>query len=229
MWKTAHEVGARHPELVNDPSGSTWEASVHLGRGTDGLRVELVPRFEDPRFAYRLGDVPAASHPTLAAALIRVAGVREDDVVWDPFVGSGTELCERAIAGPYRTLYGTDLDPTAIAVATKNLAAAGARANLVEADSLVWSPPEPVTLVVTNPPMGRRILRGPDLGAVLERLVVHAASALAPGGRLVWLSPMPRRTAETAARAGLVALSSIEVDMGGFHADLQAFQRPTGR
>jgi 23S rRNA G2445 N2-methylase RlmL len=229
VWKTAHEVAARRPELVNDPSGSTWEASVTIARGGESLRVELVPRFDDARFAYRLGDVPAASHPTLAAALARVGGVRDDDVVWDPFAGSGTELCERALAGPYRRLFGTDLDPAALAVAARNLEAAHARADLVNADALVWSPPEPPTLILTNPPMGRRVLRGPDLGAVLERLVAHAAAVLAPGGRLVWLSPMPGRTAAAASRAGLALTSTTTVDMGGFHADLQAFKKPASR
>jgi hypothetical protein len=77
--------------------------------------------------------------------------------------------------------------------------------------------------------MGRRVLRGIDLGAVLERLVVHAAQVLAPGGRLVWLSPLARRTADAASHAGLVLASSTEVDMGGFRAALQAFRKPTSR
>ena len=39
------------------------------------------------------------------------SGARADDVVWDPFVGSGTELVERALAGPYARLLGSDTDP----------------------------------------------------------------------------------------------------------------------
>ena len=34
---------------------------------------------------------------------------KQNDLVWDPFVGSGTELCERALLGPYRALVGSDL------------------------------------------------------------------------------------------------------------------------
>lgn len=229
VWKTAQRVAAQRPELVNDPSGSTWEAAIHVAPDGGSLRVELVPRFDDARFAYRLGDVPAASHPTLAAALVRVGGVREDDVVWDPFAGSGTELCERALAGPYLRLFGTDRDAGALAVAAKNLEAAHVHAELVCADALIWQPPEPITLVVTNPPMGRRVLRGADLGAVLERMVANAARSLAPGGRMVWLSPLPKRTSAAAAAAGLETTFSVEVDMGGFHADLQAFRKPAAK
>src|SRR5262249_60017045 len=93
VWRVAEEVSRRAPELVNDPTASPWTAEVLEAPGL--VRIELVPEIADPRFAYRAGDVPAASHPTIAAALVRVAGARHDDVVWDPFVGSGTELCER--------------------------------------------------------------------------------------------------------------------------------------
>ena len=107
VWRVAEAVGRACPELVNDPSASPWEVVVDDMRGA--LTVELRPRWTDERFAYRRGDVPAASHPTIAAALAQLAGVRADDVVWDPFVGSGLELAERL--GPqegerYRSLRG---------------------------------------------------------------------------------------------------------------------------
>src|SRR6185312_7735419 len=150
--------------------------------GAGVVRVELVPDVADPRFAYRKGDVPAASHPTIAAALVRVAGVRDDDVVWDPFVGSGTELCERALAGPYRVLSGSDLDPAALAVARANLLAAGVpEPSLFEGDATRATPPGPApTLIVTNPPLGRRVQRTALLAPMLERFLAHAARVLAP-------------------------------------------------
>ena len=82
-------MAAERPELVNDPTASLWEAVVVE---KPRVAVEVWPRgLGDPRFAYRRAYVPASSHPTLAAALARVGGVRADDVVWDPFVGAGTE------------------------------------------------------------------------------------------------------------------------------------------
>jgi 23S rRNA G2445 N2-methylase RlmL len=221
VWRVAAEVAARAPELVNDPTESPWEAQVFEAPGE--VRVELAPAIVDPRFVYRTGDVPAASHPTIAAALARAGGVRAGDVVWDPFVGSGTELCERALQGPYRRLIGSDVDPRAIAVARANLEAAGARdATLIVGDATSLALPGPApTLVITNPPLGRRVQRGAGLGPLLDRFLEHAAGMLAKGGRIVWISPFPRRAREVAEARGLRLAEAREVDMGGFAAEMQ--------
>jgi predicted RNA methylase len=219
VWETAREVAARRPALVNDPTATTWDVVAD----ERAARLELRPRrFDDARFAYRVRHVPAASHPTIAAALARTAGARADDVVWDPFTGSGVELIERARLGPCAKLVGSDLDPRALDAAHTNLAAAGVTAELVAADARVFAPPG-VTLVITNPPLGRR-LRG-DAPALLEDFAAHAAGALAPGGRLVWISPVPRRTERVLGRALRLA-SRRDVDLGGFDAALERWDKP---
>jgi 23S rRNA G2445 N2-methylase RlmL len=218
-WDAARAIAQRAPVLVNDPTASVWEVIVSAGGGA--VDVALVPRaLEDPRFAWRRGDVPAASHPTLAAALAHLAGVRADDMVWDPFVGSGAELVERGLLGPYRALFGSDLDPRALAVAGENLAAAGVHASLEQADALTHRPAG-VTLVITNPPMGRRASRIATLGDTLDGFVAHAASVLRRNGRLVWIAPWPKRTRAVAERAGLALDWARAVDMGGFDAEMQ--------
>jgi predicted RNA methylase len=223
VFRAAELAAAAWPELVNDPAASPWEVRVALR--DDTLDVELVPAFPDRRFAYRVGDVPAASHPTLAAALVRVGGARRDDVVWDPFVGSGLELCERALAGPYALLTGTDTSPEALAVARRNLASVGAqRVDLACVDALAHDPGSP-TLVLTNPPMGMRVHRHTELEAMLIALVRKVGDVLGPGGRFVWLAPKANRMREAAQRAGLVLRYSSLVDMGGFDAELQAWEK----
>ena len=170
-------------------------------------------------------DVPAASHPTLAAALARIAGVRADDVVWDPFVGSGVELVERARLGPHRELHGTDLDARALAAARENAGRAGIDAVLLQqADARTHRVPG-LTLVLTNPPMGRRVLRARGLSGVLCQVVRNVAAQLGPGGRMVWLSPFPDATARAAADANLSVERLGAVDLGGFSAELQRFTR----
>jgi 23S rRNA G2445 N2-methylase RlmL len=224
-WQTAGAIGRAAPELINDPTASLWELLVNAApRSVD---VALVPRaIDDPRFAWRRRDVPAASHPTIAAALARVAGVRPDDVVWDPFVGSGAELIERGLAGPHASLAGTDIDARALAAARENLGAAGLVALLDRTDALAHSP-RGVTLVVTNPPMGRRASRIPGLADMLDRFLVHVASVLVPGGRLAWMSPSPERSRTVAARAGLTLDWARTVDMGGFDAEMQRWIKRT--
>jgi predicted RNA methylase len=220
-WKTAQAIGERAPALVNDPSAATWELVVTENRRF--VDVALVPRVDDPRFTCRLGDVPAASHPTIAAALARLAGVRDDDVVWDAFVGSGSELVERAKLGAYASLRGTDTDARALEVARRNLDAAGVKDAMLEQADALSVRPKGVTLVITNPPMGRRVGRGRDLPETLDRFVAHVASVLSKGGRLVWVAPWGSRAREIAARAGLALDFARPVDMGGFDGELQRY------
>jgi tRNA G10 N-methylase Trm11 len=223
-WDAVRAIARRAPGLVNDPTASTWEVLVTTRFG--GVDLALRPRgLDDPRFSWRKRDVPAASHPTVAAALARIAGVSADDVVWDPFVGSGGELVERSLLGSYEALVGTDVDARALDAARANLAAAGARATLTKADALRTSPPG-VTLVITNPPMGRRSLRAADTADMLDRFVAHAAAVLVAGGRLVWIAPHPERSRRAAQSAGLVLERALPLDMGGFDAEIQRFRKP---
>jgi predicted RNA methylase len=233
VWKIAERVHAHAPELVNDPRDSTWEAVVHTqilaraGAPREELAsVTLVPRkINDSRFAYRVAEVPAASHPTIAAALAFLAGMREDDVVWDPFTGSGLELVERARLGPYASLLGTDLDPRALDAARLNLDEARVRARLEQGDAL-QSEPRGVTLILTNPPMGRRVQKQGELGPFLDRFVAHAARVLVRGGRMVWVSPRGAATRATALRRGLVLERSQPLVLGAYEAEIQRLSRP---
>jgi 23S rRNA G2445 N2-methylase RlmL len=222
-WALDRALRARTSAIRNDSYAARWTLRAPPDAGGELL---LVPRVTpDPRFAYRVADVPAASHPTIAAALARVAGVEADEVVWDPFVGSGLELIERARLGAARELWGSDIDARALAAARRNLEAAGiGAARLVEHSALEFVPPAP-SLILTNPPMGRRVARDGSIGELLEGFVRHAATVLRPSGRLVWLSPLARRTERAARSVGLDVENGPEVDLGGFSAQVQVCRR----
>lgn len=222
--RVVEKVAKIRPTLVNDPRESTWEviALEHEGQ----LLVELVPRrIHDPRFPYRVAEVPAASHPTLAAALVHIAGTRDADVVWDPFVGSGLELCERGLAGRYARLFGRDLDARAVTAARANLDAAKlTRADVQQGDAFDPAPPN-VTLILTNPPLGHRVGFGENVSDMLERFVAHAAASLAPRGRMVWVSPIPVRTERAATAAGLRVTLRQRVSLPGFDTEVQRYEK----
>jgi len=230
VWRIAREAARRRPGLVNDPTRSTWQCRVDDGGGQ--VRVELEPRrLDDPRFAYRVADVPAASHPTLAAALARLAVGHSlapaEDVVWDPFCGSGLELVERGLLAPARRLLGSDTDAPSLDAARRNLDAAGVAAELTRADALAHAPAG-VTCIVSNPPMGRRVLRG-QVEPLLLGFVERAGALLRPGGVFCWISPVPGRTRSAGARAGLRLEAADAIDMGGFAAEIQVFRRQPAR
>ena len=121
-------VGASPSEKVN---------ALILSRAES--HVEMVPQLA--RYLIEAGGKRLRPMLTVAAALARAAGARSDDVVWDPFVGSGLELVERGLLGPYVRLLGTDLDLRALEVARSNLTQAKLAAfELTQANALEHRP-----------------------------------------------------------------------------------------
>ncbi len=221
----ANRAYALCPEILNDARNAPWAVEIYpTGRGNS---VELSPRLApDPRFFYRQADVPAASHPPLAACMARLAGPHKGEIAWDPFCGSGLELIERALLGGVRKLQGTDLSPEAIAISERNFAAAHLPAVAAQftccdfRDFAEKLKPHSVTLIVTNPPMGRRVPIG-DLEGLIADLFRVAATVLGPGGRLVFANPLPVGNVPPA----LKLESRQVVDFGGFNCRLEKYRK----
>lgn len=225
IWQIAREVARRAPELLNEPADTTWTLVVDEAARLLLLRPR---RLEDRRFAWRRADVPAASHPTVAAAVAALAEPRGGERVWDPFAGSGSELIECARHAAARdlaplALLGTDLDEAALAAAATNAAAAGVPMRLERADARAHRPGA-LELIATNPPLGAR-LRG-DAGQLLCDALPGFAATLRRGGRLVWITPAPKRTSPVAEAAGLVLERAFDLDLGGLRARLERWSKP---
>jgi len=225
VWSTAQALRRLTSRISLDPVAAPWVATLYQGNRHPWLLI-LPQRHDDTRFTYRRRQLPAASHPTIAAALAHVLGCRDDDVVWDPFAGSGLELIERARLGPYRALIGSDIDHRAIRAAHDNAVAAGVERLRLEPWDVRTASPGTVTAIVTNPPLGVRLVRDGTLGDLLEAFLSRARQALVPDGRLVWLSPMPERTARYAERLGFSVERKSHVDVGGLKPELQCLRMP---
>ncbi len=219
----ANRIYALCPEILNDARAALWSLDVR------GAEVELRPRWSpDPRFAYRLRDVPAASHPPLAACLVRLAGRCAGDLVWDPFCGSGGELIEAALRGGVRGVVGTDLSPQAVEIARGNWQAAhpsAAKADFFCADfrdfgRIPLLARGGVDLVITNPPLGMRVPI-PNLRGLIAELFEAAVAVLRPGGRLILTNPIhieaPHRLLRREFRQA--------VDMSGFQCRVEKYAR----
>jgi SAM-dependent methyltransferase len=220
----ANRAYAMCPEILNDARQAPWAIDLHAIK--HGCSVELRPKITpDPRLAFRKDDVWAASHPPLAACMARLAGRIPDEIVWDPFCGSGLELIETALLGGVKILHGTDISPEALAIAQANVAAAKltaparfACADFRDFEKIQGLRPRSITLIITNPPMGRRI-RVPDLHKLIADLFSVASKALKPGGRLIF--PNPVRVAPTA--TSLKLQSQQAIDLGGFECRLEVY------
>jgi 23S rRNA G2445 N2-methylase RlmL len=224
--RVVDRVFEQAPEILNDSREAPWSIDViPTGEGRKESFVELRPRlYPDPRLSYRQDDIPAASHPPLAACMARMAGPHPREVVWDPFCGSGLELVERALLGGVSSLHGTDLDPKSIAIARANISAAelsDIKSSFSACDFRDTEiTPGSVTLMITNPPLGRRV-RVKDLHGLMADLFRVAARALAPGGRLVFANPLRLRPEDPS----LKLQYRQAIDMGGFECRLEMYRK----
>ncbi len=215
------------PQILNDAREAPWAVDIHPTPNGDS--VELRPRIApDPRHVWRLDDVAAASHPPLAACMARLAGRAENENVWDPFCGSGLELIERTLLGGVRRVFGSDLSADAIAIAERNFAAAHrgpvkarfACCDFRDFPAVEKLPPRSLTLIITNPPLGRRVpIR--NLRGLFDDLFAVAAAELAPGGRLVLTNPFHMESPQPSLKLAARQL----VDMGGFSCRMELYRK----
>ena len=223
--RLANQVYARRPEILNDGRSVTWTIDIYPnGRGhLVELRPNLTP---DPRFSYRQKDVPAASHPPLAACLARLAGRTGNEIIWDPFCGSGLELIESAVLGGVGQVYGTDRSAEAVAIAQNNFMASPAKSvpakficgDFREIASSKELGAGTVALIITNPPMGMRVPVA-NLRQLIEDLLDIAATVLKPGGRLVLVNPLSMRRPHPRLKLQF----QQRVDMGGFNCRMEKY------
>ncbi|MFC4615829.1 methyltransferase [Cellulomonas algicola] len=170
--------------------GAGGRTTADVDPGWDVL-VRVGPRPLSAR-TWRVTDYPGALNATIAAAMVRLGGVRDEDRVLNLMCGSGTLLAERLLAGPAATAVGVDVSAEALDAARANLAAAHVRATLVAADVLTSTPGADgpweagaFDLVLVDPPWSA--LHGDHASAVdVHAGVLRAArAAAAPGARSV--------------------------------------------
>jgi tRNA G10 N-methylase Trm11 len=141
----------------------------------------------------------AALRPTVAASLVWLSQPLDGDVFFDPFCGSGSVLCERANY-PAQTLIGAEINKKTCETAKHNTE--GLNVKIFCSDyKRVDLPGGTVNTIVTNPPWGGQI--GMDDPIKLYReIMAHARRLLAPGGKMVILTPLSDIIYQTAAEQG---------------------------
>ncbi len=222
IWELAHKLTSARPEWINDPRGAGVEFEVRRSsKGTVVITGIKAKKLVDLRSDYRDESVYAASHPVIARALVRFAEIGDQEVIWDPFMGGGTELIEvhRFLKGKPGKLFGTDIDPKAVETARKNLEAANCIAQIEQADSLAWQKVRP-SLTITNPPLGFRVHRGKVL-EVLKTFLTHWNTLTSESARLVWITPNAKQTDQHIKNLGLKIVRELKIDLGGFTATMQ--------
>lgn len=223
--RVAAEAFKVNPRILNDAREAPWSVDVFLA--PSAALAELRPKVSpDPRLTYRKGAINAASHPPLAACLARLAGRQANEVVWDPFCGSGLELIETALLGGVKQVVGTDLSEQAIEIAKQNWAAAGidgVKGTFLAGDFRGYAEVPALasgklSLIISNPPLGRRV-RVPNLHGLFADFFRIASETLRPGGRVIFVNPLRLETDDKTLRREY----RQQVDLGGYDCKVEMY------
>jgi len=189
FWKgLANKVPASWREAEENASVEFW-LTIHGQTAVAGVR--LSDRTMRHR-TYKREHVAASLRPTVAAAMVRLAGVGHGMTVLDPMCGAGTILAEaadlarRRRGDPVRVI-GGDLDPNAVFVASQNLEKVGG-VSLARWDSTQLPlGTESIDRIVCNPPFGKQLSSLEQVGPLYQALVPEWDRVLKPGGRAVFI------------------------------------------
>lgn len=168
------------------------ELLIRLRPQEDGPGWEVLARIT-PRplsaRAWRVCNRGGGLNATIAYALHRLAGQREEDRIFNPMSGSGTLLVERALMGPSDALVGVDIDAEAVACARANLQAAGRDVEVAQVDALhTGLPDRSFDLIVSDLPWGDAVGTHGGNAALYPAFLQEMHRLLSRQGRLVVLT-----------------------------------------
>ncbi len=139
--------------------------------------------------AWRACNLAGGLNATIAYAMHRLSGLREQDRVFNPMCGSGTLLIERALLGPQAAMVGVDISPEALACARQNMAAARREIEVAQIDALHTGLPErSFDLVVADVPWGDAVGSHGDNAALYPAFLQEMDRLTARAGRLCLLT-----------------------------------------
>lgn len=141
---------------------------------------------------YKTEHVAASLRPSVAGAMVRLAGIAPGMTVMDPMCGAGTILAEAVSLCEARRMrdvkyLGGDIDPNAIFCSGQNLGnRGGVKLERWDTTELPLDR-ESVDRIVCNPPFGEQLLKPEEIGPLYREAAVEWDRVLKPGGRAVLL------------------------------------------
>jgi 23S rRNA G2445 N2-methylase RlmL len=180
----------RYPRWTPVADGGQVEVWANLLGSQLLIGLRLTDRTMRHRFE-KVVELPASLRPSVAAAMVHLSEPDKDDVFLDPMCGSGTILLERVAAGPYRRLYGGDIDPNRVEATKQNLFQKDwVKAALIREWDVRQLPLNTyeVDKVVTNLPFGKQVGQKVNLAELYAAFFAELTRVLKPNGRAVLLT-----------------------------------------
>jgi tRNA (guanine6-N2)-methyltransferase len=181
---------------VNDPRN--WDINITQ---RDSHWIAEVGYLHHSRRFSPLRRQPWSTNAVLAAVLVRIAKITEDQRVHDPFCGTGTLLVAAAQAASAVTLTGTDIDDATLDLARANLHDRGTTAQLSHADAIPFPHPDTsLDRVLSNLPFGKQVGSHTTNTTLYPAVMKELARTLRPTGRAVLLTEDKRLLLDAVAR-----------------------------
>jgi 23S rRNA G2445 N2-methylase RlmL len=183
--------------------------------------------------SYKVEHQPASLRPTIAAAMVRLAGAGPGDVVLDPMCGAGTILAEQIELSKMRKaghidVWGGDREMSMLRAAASNLHRVGP-ALLVNWDATrLPLPIERVDRVVSNPPFGKQLASPEEIGPLYRAALRECNRVLRPGGRVVFLVSEADALRDAIRPHQWQPMRQLGVEVLGQPATISVWQKPAG-
>lgn len=181
---------------------------------------------------YKMEHLPASLRPSIAGAMVRLAGARPGHVVLDPMCGAGTILAEqmqlpgRSDEGRVK-VWGGDLDRIALQSAGSNLRGLG-QAQLARWDARrLPLPDQSVDRIISNPPFGKQLSTPEAIGPLYHQMIVEYDRILRPDGRAVLLVADAPNLHDAAHAVGWKRTQNYRVRVLGLLASLSMWKKGT--
>lgn len=179
---------------------------------------------------YRVEEHMASLKPSLASAMLWIAGARDGMTILDPVCGSGTIAIEAALQLENARIICNDISKRSIRAAIRNALAARVRNKIVfmtlDAGELSKHIPEKsVDRIICNPPYGIRLGSPETARRVLSKIFRLASDVLTVDGKVVMITPDRDYAKKTAENRGLKLFYERAVKHGDLDAWILGFTR----
>ncbi len=170
-------------------------AAVEVWLTIDGEQAVCGMRLSDRTMRHRLYKEehrPASLRPTVAAAMVRLAGAGPGQVVLDPMCGGGTILAEQVELARQRNagqvaIWGGDIEVDALRDAVSNLRRHKPEMLIRWDARRLPLPAASVDRIICNPPFGKQLGEPAEIGPLYRALIAEFDRVLKPAGRAVLL------------------------------------------
>lgn len=227
----AGKLPASWREVDEGAAVEIW-LTIHGRQAICGLRLsDATMRHR----TYKVEHREASLRPTVAAAMVRLAGASPGDVVLDPMCGAGTILAEQMILARQRRsgetpVIGGDRELEAVRAAAINLRKAGPGWRLANWDAgRLPLASGSISRIVCNPPFGVQLGDPETVGPLYRRFAVEANRVLVSGGRAVVLVGDAALWHPAAASVGWSAGRRLRIRILGQPAELSVWRKPAAR